>query len=127
MDGKEVSTPAFDELKIFSQRNKNVEIRTTQSVSGFQGRSVISVTKEGVKSASARGLEEKLRGSKDFYPVRYGTADKEPGLLTAALLLLDSGREDLMRQRQYFSEIPAALRSEIRQLLDNYVYIARSA
>ena len=57
----------------------------------------------------------------------FGKFNAEPGLLTAALLLLDAGRDDLMRQRQYFSQVPAALRSEIRQLLENYVYIARSA
>lgn len=126
MDGDRRLTPALTELMDFDKRQDNVEVRMTPSISGFQGRKVISVTKKGVPTVAARLLEEKLQGSKDFYPVQYGESENEIGRISAALLYADL-KDAAWFQRQPAFEIPASLRSEIRQILDNFLYVSRSA
>lgn len=53
---------------------------------------------------------------------------QKSGLLTAALLLFQSGREDIIRQQgEFFSEVPSTMRSEIRQIFSSYVYASIAA
>lgn len=117
----------LQDLMDFKGRYKNVEIRIDPTRFDFQGRKIISISKEGVRADYTDLIEKKLGQSKDLYRVRYQENDKNAGLLTAALLLLESKPEDFMRQGRYFSEVQAGFRAQIRQFLLTYVYVARSA
>jgi len=117
----------WEELSDRKAQFGNVEIPINPIGFGFQGRKVINVSKEGIQSPYADFLERRLSQSKDLYRVRYREADKEAGLLTAALLLLESKPSDFIRQGRYFSEVPLGLEAEIEHFLLSYVYVGRSA
>jgi len=130
MVGDRALDRTYRNLQDLKERFGNVEIRVNPPPTSFdfQDRKVISVSKEGIQEFYSRFIEEKLKGSKDFYSVRYRQGNKAPGLLTAALLLLDSGKAEFF-QGKSFSDIPVGLGLEhqIAAILGAYVYIGCSA
>lgn len=120
--------PALQELMDFRNRYRNVELRIDPTSFDFTNRQVIHVSKEGVPVPYFDWIERKFREDERFRSVRYPAHDPEAGLITAALLLLEGGKwEEVVRRGQSFSHVPSFLRSKIRQLIDNYVYVSRSA
>lgn len=117
----------LSELMDFEKRFDDVEIRINPETFDFRKVKILNVSKEGISSFYAADAEKRFGRSKDFYSVRYRRDNQEPGLLTAAILLLNSGREEFFGRKGYFSEVPAGFRSEIRQYLMSYVYIKQSA
>ena len=129
MQGDREMTAVYQELINFrSQYSDVVELRVNPEQFQFDGSGVVNISKEGVKAHFADQIENFLRQSKSRYvPLKYQSGNREPGLLTAALLLLFAGKEELIPQGQYFSEIPPSLTEAIENFLQSYVYIAKSA
>jgi len=122
-------TPVYKELSDFRDQHRDiVEIRVNPTHFRFDGRKVISFSKEGVTGHFIEAVENALRGSQgDYLLARYKQGDMNAGLLTAALLLLEYDDDEVITRGEYFSEVPARFTDMINQFLLSYVYVRRSA
>jgi hypothetical protein len=86
----------------------------------------LNFSKQGSVSVSRQYFEESLSKAKKRFDIIYRSRDQE-GLLLAALLLLESGNEAVVRNQMALRNIANQLNSQIQQLLEAFHYIGRSA
>jgi hypothetical protein len=121
-------SPVMQEIMDFQKEYPHhVELRVDTPPAKFGTRKIIHVTKDDIQNLSTAGFEDAWRKSGKLFEIRYRANNQKSGLLTAALLLLDSGREELFRTHSYLSEIPAGWVSAIQSFLKTYFYLGRSA
>jgi hypothetical protein len=121
-----------------SKKYRNVKVKTLTStniglpllgMSEIQGRTILGILKEGAQAAQAERLKKEIRKNDQLFWLKYILDLKEPGLLMSAIKLLDSGQDELLRVKGFFTaqDIPFSLLSEINNILLTYEYVGQSA
>jgi len=118
-------------LKEFDQRYSNVRVvsMSPEKLSfNDEGRRVISVSREGIKSVFSQFVENK-RPAKGLLKVRYGLGENTIGLLPAALLLYETQDPEVWKLAAggFLTEIPGVFSGAISGFLASYIAIGTSA
>jgi hypothetical protein len=116
----------LQELLDFSRVFKQLKVVSKLANVDFKDRLVLNFSKQGSVSVSRQYFEESLSKAKKRFDIIYRSRDQE-GLLLAALLLLESGNEAVVRNQMALRNIANQLNSQIQQLLEAFHYIGRSA
>ncbi len=131
-------SPAWSTVSELTKKHRNVKVKTLTSanigqpllsMSEIRGRKILGILKEGAQAIQAERLKEEIGEDDQLFWLKYILDSKEPGLLMSAIKLLDSGRDDLLRLKGFFTarDIPFSLLSEIRNILLTYEYVGQSA
>lgn len=107
---------------------KNTALIAPQRLFNSRGRHILTVTKEGIQAVWAERLKEAWESTDFFHEIDYRAAEELSGRVSAAVLLLESGQEDVLEDRGRFDLFVAENRMAIlEELIETYEYIGRSA